>query len=188
MRPGHELAAGIDDQIRMLRPIHQPMPMDRLVGADVKIVGLVRQFPFARGRRVVEIAGFTGGDDVDRADFFAERRGLFAPFSTDKVVRAGVEKIHGDQGEKLRCPALQEQHIVRVAEAQKLLAAIDGLVIDRFKLLAAMAHLGNSESLALIVQKGDGGFLQSLGRQHCRPGAEVENSMRHILVSLKKVD
>ncbi len=107
--------------------------------------------------------------------------GLFAPLAADEIIRAGVQEIHRDEREQLRCAALEEDHIVRVAQAEELFAARDRLVVDGFKFLAAMADFGDAKSFALIIQQRGGGFLQNLGWQHRRTGTEIKNPMRHIL-------
>ena len=74
VRAGHELAAGVDDQVRVLRPGRQAMAVHGLVRADVEIVGAVGHLPLARRRGMIEVARLAAGDDVDLAEFLAERR------------------------------------------------------------------------------------------------------------------
>src|SRR3954469_7555981 len=108
---------------------------------------------------MIEVAGLAAGDDVDLADLLAEGDGFFAPLAAGEVVGARVEEVHGDQREKRGSAALEEEHIVRIAEAEQLLAARDRLIVNGFEFLAAMADLGDAEAFALIIQKRGGGFL-----------------------------
>ena len=82
-----------------------------------------------------------------------KRRGLLAPLAADEVVGRGVQEVHRDGREELRRPALEEEHVVRVADAEQLLAARDRLVVDGLEFLAAMADLGDAEALALVIQQ-----------------------------------
>ena len=88
-----------------------------------------------------------------------------------------VQEVHRDEREQLRRPALQEQHVVRVAEAEQLLAARDRLIDDGVEFLAAVADLGDAEALALVVEQRRGGLFEHLGRQHRGAGTEIENSV-----------
>ena len=77
-------------------------------------------------------------------------------------------KFIGISVNNCRRPALQEQHVVRVAEAEQLLAAGDRLVVDGLEFLAAMAHLGDAEPLALIIEQRRGGLFQHFRGQASR--------------------
>src|SRR4029077_982345 len=115
--------------------------------------------------------------------FLAERCRLFAPFAAHQVIGASVQEVHRDEGEKLRRAALEKQHIMRIAEPKQFLAKDDRLVVDGLELLAAIAYLGDDKPLALLIQQRLRRFLERLGREHRRTGAEIEDAMRHFCVT-----
>src|SRR5205823_5830829 len=99
--------------------------------------------------------------------------------AADQIVSAGVEEIHGDDGEELGRPALEEDDIMRIAQAKELLAAGDGFIIDGLEFLAAMADFCDAKAFALVIKQGGGGFFEHFGREHGGAGTEIENAMRH---------
>src|SRR4051812_4859228 len=105
---------------------------------------------------MIKVTRFAAGDDVELADFLAERSCLLAPLAADEIVGRAVQEVHRNEREKLRRPALQEEHIVRIADSQKLFAEGNRLIIDGFEFLPAMAHLGDAKPLPLIIQQGGG--------------------------------
>ena len=179
VRPRHHLGAGVDDQVRVLGPIDQTVAVHGLVRADVQV---------RRGRiggpasgRPVELGALAGRDDADLLAIGAlgSARRFLRPLATYDVVRVAGQEVHRDGVEQLRCPALQEQDVVRLGHGQQLPAERDRLVEDTVELLATVAALGDTEPLALIVQQGLGGRFQNLCRQHGGAGAEVEYAVAH---------
>ena len=74
-------------------------------------------------------------------------------------------------------PPCRNSDVVRVAEAEQLLAAGDRLVVDAVKFLAAVADLGDAEALALVIEQRGGRLLEHLGREHGGAGTEIEDSV-----------
>ena len=179
VRPRHHLGAGVDHQVRVLRPLDEAMPVHGLVRADVQVGGVRIGLP-AR-RRAVELGLFAAGDDADLLAVGALRGagGLLRPLTADHVVGRAVEDVHRDGVEELRRPALQEQDVVRVGDRQQRLALGDRLVEDAVELLAPVAAFGDAEALALEIDQSLGGCFQNLGRQHGRPCTEVEHAVAH---------
>ena len=155
------------------------MAVHGFIRADVEIIRVAVQFPFAGCGRMIEVARFAGGDDVELAHLLAEARRLLAPLAADEVIGAVVQEVHRDDREQLRSAALHEEHVMRIADAQQLLAPSNCLIGDGVKFLSAMRNFRDAKTFALIIEQSLCGFFQSLGRQHGGAGTEIENSMRH---------
>src|SRR2546430_1815342 len=118
MRAAEEFAAGVDDQIGGPGPCRETRAVHSLIGADVEIVSIGGEFPLGRWWAVIEVARLAAGDGVDLAEVFGRGGGLLAPLAADQIVCGGVEEVHRDEREERRRATLEEEHIVRIAEAE----------------------------------------------------------------------
>jgi len=158
MRTSHELTAGVNDQIRMGRQIDDSVTVHRFIRAHMQVRGIGVQLPRRLFWMVVKVTGLAGGDDVrTEADLFRAASRFFRPLARDEVIGSlAVGEILRDRGEELRCPSLQEEDLVRVADTQQRLAAGDRLIDDAVEFLAAVRALGDAEALALEINEGLG--------------------------------
>jgi len=105
----------------------------------------------------------------------AFREGLLAPRARDDVLGRLplLDEVHRDLREELGGASLHEEHLVAVRDPEQLAQQGDGLVVDGFVLLAAMAVLHDGHAALREVQHLVARALQGRERERGRASVEV---------------
>jgi hypothetical protein len=120
-----------------------------------------------------------GGRDPDR---FVQHPGLLDGVGrpgagVDIVGGAAVrEKVQRDHAELQAGPALEENHVEAIVEAEQPAGAGDGVVEDGLELLGAVAHLQDRHAGALVVEQVLLDLFEHRQGQRRRAGVEVDDA------------
>ncbi len=167
------LGAHVDDHaiVEVGRPDGHAVPVDGLVGDDMG------EAPLASLEQHVEIldGGLVAPDVVDDAHTIVGHLPgsvgrLVAPVARDDEAgrrQAGQREVLADHRHHASGSALQEQHVVIVAESEQLLGERDGFSDDRIELLRAMGDLSDA------IRESHEGSGANRVRQHSRTSTEV---------------
>ena len=184
-RTGEDVRGGIADRGHRCEVWQLPElgPLDGLVGGVVDVGGT-----FA-ARSVESQLGRAGHAPVVVAGAVPEGRavpfrrglavGLVGPIAAHHVLATAPrasEKVHRDQRKLLLRTALQQQHLVLVADAQQRTHVVPGLRQNRRERFRAMADLDDGSARSGQLKQCFAGFFQYRQRQRAGTGGKVVQS------------
>jgi len=151
---------------------------DGVVGANVHVGSIRREFHFLLAREACELFGLAGCGDVVEDAFFQFTDGFGGPHpGVQNVYRlAGEAEIHGDHGELHAAAALEEEYGVIVGDAHELAEAGFGVSNDAFEFGRAVAHFHDGHAAAAPVEELFADALEHGERERTGAGVEVECS------------
>ena len=163
-----------------LRDLLELGARNRLVGADVRVSGVVGELPLV-------LAGHAGGDVLRAVGNRVNRRtaegrdelglleGLARPGALVRVVGdlSRAEEVHRDHRELLAAATLDEDDLVVIANAAEFLESGLRLGVNRRIILAAVGHLHHGHAGSLVIDEIVLDLLQDLERKRSGTRREV---------------
>src|SRR5690606_25270230 len=183
-RPREDVRGHVHHQ-RHLTGVRHPVELhaaDGFVAAVMQVGSVLAQLPVVLPGDGEEVQRLAAGRHVDVAKATRFLDGLLRPDAGLNVVGHAVfrQQVQRNLGELLAGPALHEQHLVVLGNAQQVAQVLFGLLGDADELVAAVAHLHHRQAAALPVEKFRLGALQYGGRKRGGAGAEVMGSFAHV--------
>ena len=155
--------------------------MDRLVGADVEVFGVLGLRDVIERRDLGVLFRLSRPDEVRLAVFLGFFVGLVAPGSGDDEVggigRRGAE-VEWDAGELGGRAALEEDDGVVVGDSEELTQIGFRFLDDEVEFFSPVTHLHDAHAAAAVVVKFLLRLEYDLLGESCWSGREVEDAVR----------
>ena len=145
--------------------------VDGVVGGDVEIVRILRDFVALRNVVVGLVGGRSHADGVAQA--FGLFEGLLCPDTGLEVSRLGFEQVHRNHQELEGCTAAEEEDLIILGDVEQFAPEGTGLRHDGVPFLGAVGNTYYRHSGACEVLEGLDGTVDGSLRQNARAGIEV---------------